>query len=215
MHDITYTVSPSTPSCVSPRDFDADDFTDLGPAAMDDNSLGPAEIDEAFATLTKLEVEDSELHHLLMDLRFSLPPAATTVDFSAAYHSLTLETAFHHYMDELAKGKCELAKEKCVKEERVADEKQRRIEKAQRIVRRLLYGNFDSYAYSVGGERQQRETCRRVVLKMRQLRALAGAFDMFIGFKDRGSMRQHTSAYVTIRHQTLRQHTSAYSSMRQ
>ena len=78
----------------------------------------------------------------------------------------------------------ELAKEKCIGEERVAEEKRRRTEQAQRVVRRLLQSQlahaFDSYAYRASEVRRQRETCSRVVLRM-QKRALAGAFDMFIG----------------------------------
>jgi hypothetical protein len=93
--------------------------------------------------------------------------------------------------DELAKEKImgeegwlRAAQSKRAGEERVAEEKQRRTEQAQRIVRRLLHSQlahaFDSYAYRVSEVKRQRETCSRVVLRM-QKRALAGAFDMFIG----------------------------------
>ena len=78
----------------------------------------------------------------------------------------------------------ELAQEKGVGEERVSKEKQRRTVQAKQIVQRLLYSQlaqaFDTYAYRALEVRRQGETCRRAVLRM-QRRALAGAFDMFLG----------------------------------
>ena len=69
-------VSSSTPSCVTLRE---DELTDLGidedclgNIEIDEDCLGIHEIDEALATLGTLEVEDSELNQLLMDLRGSL-----------------------------------------------------------------------------------------------------------------------------------------------
>ena len=77
-----------------------------------------------------------------------------------------------------------LAKEKSVGEERVQQEKDRRMEQAKRTVKRMLHiqvaGAFDSFLECVMEKKRKREQCRRVVLRM-QHRALAGAFDMFAG----------------------------------
>ena len=148
-----------------------------------------AQLGETIASLTKDLLSSREEGEWLMKVQGEKDECIKRLeqdvqDKEATIASLTsdLQSSQENALaEQLAEG---LAKAKSVCEERVQQEKERRVKQARRIVKRMLHsqlaGAFDTYSDRLKQMKRQRETYKRVILRMKHV-ALASALDTWCG----------------------------------